>query len=169
MKNIIASDFWQWAFSDFMSNALRGVLAEYIVACAADCTHCSRTEWNAYDLQTKSGLKIEVKSAAYLQSWEQKKPSSIRFDIALKKGWNAVTNQSAGEALRSADLYVFCIFAAKEKKIADPLNPDQWFFLVCPTSVLNQHFGVRKSVSLSTLEAIGLERLNFDALRAKIL
>ncbi len=35
---------------DFMSNALRGVLAEYIVACAADCTHCSRTEWNAYDL-----------------------------------------------------------------------------------------------------------------------
>ncbi len=99
----------------------------------------------------------------------KKKTSSIRFDIALKKGWNAETNQSAGEALRSADLYVFCIFAAKDKKIADPLNPDQWFFLVCPTSVLNQHFGVRKSVSLSTLEAIGLERLNFDTLRAKIL
>lgn len=128
MKNIIASDFWQWAFSDFMSNALRGVLAEYIVACAADCTHCSRTEWNAYDLQTKSGLKIEVKSAAYLQSWEQKKPSSIRFDIASKKGWNAVTNQSAGEALRSADLYVFCIFAAKEKKNCRPTQSRSMVF-----------------------------------------
>lgn len=168
MKNICASDFWKWAYSDFMSNALRGVLAEYIVARASNCTHRSRKEWDAYDLETESGLKIEVKSAAYLQTWEQKRHSIIRFDIASKKAWYFQTNQSAKEALRSADLYVFCIFATKDKKFADPLNPNQWFFLMCPTSTLSKHFGTQRSVSLSALEAIGLERLDFDALGTKI-
>jgi|CXWL01.1.fsa_nt_gi hypothetical protein len=168
MKSINASNFWQWAYSDFMSNALRGVLAEYIVAHAADCTHSPRIEWDAYDLQTKSGLKIEVKSAAYLQSWEQKRHSPIRFDVAPKKGWNAKINQSAKEASRSADLYVFCVFSAKEKESADPLNPNQWFFLLCPTSLLNERLKTQKSVSLSSLEAIGLERLSFDALSATV-
>ncbi|MBK7492794.1 MAG: hypothetical protein KBF68_01740 [Nitrosomonas sp.] len=168
MKSINASDFWQWAYSDFMSNALRGVLAEYIVAHAANCTHCPRTEWDAYDLQTQSGLKIEVKSAAYLQSWEQKRHSPIRFDVAPKKGWDAKTNQSAKEASRSADLYVFCVFSAKEKESANPLNPSQWFFLMCPTSLLNERLETQKSVSLSSLEAIGLKRLSFEALSAAI-
>ncbi|AXG97954.1 hypothetical protein DVJ83_00840 [Deinococcus wulumuqiensis] len=45
-----STDFWRWAYSDFLSNALRGVLAEYIVAQAAGCTHRARTEWDAYDL-----------------------------------------------------------------------------------------------------------------------
>jgi hypothetical protein len=44
MKLIDAKDFWQWAFSDFMSNALRGVLAEYIVASKINCANRPRTE-----------------------------------------------------------------------------------------------------------------------------
>lgn len=164
MKSINASDFWQWAYSDFMSNALRGVLAEYIVAHAASCTHRPRTEWSAYDLQTDAGLKLEVKSAAYLQSWEQKRHSPLRFDIAPKKGWDAQTNTSAQASARSADMYVFCVFAAKEKDGADPCNLSQWFFLVCPTALLNERFGAQKSVALSSLEALGLERLSFELL-----
>lgn len=54
---IEAQDFWQWALSDFKSNALRGVLAEYIVTRALVCLHAPRTEWNAYDLVIADGTK----------------------------------------------------------------------------------------------------------------
>jgi len=64
-----AQEFWKWAFSDFMSNALRGVLAEYIVACAIGCTERLRVECDAYDLVTPDGTRIEVKPSAYLQTW----------------------------------------------------------------------------------------------------
>ncbi len=58
--------FWRWAASDLVSNTLRGILAEYIVACALDLPQEVRVEWDAFDLKTAQGLKIEVKSAAYL-------------------------------------------------------------------------------------------------------
>lgn len=112
LNSIDPTDFWQWAYSDFLSNALRGVLAEYIVAQAVGCTHRPRTEWDAYDLKTDSGLKIEVKSSAYLQTWAQRQHSPIRFDIGLKRGWDAASNLYATEAIRSADVYVFSVFAS---------------------------------------------------------
>jgi hypothetical protein len=73
--------FWQWAFSNLASNALRGVLAEYIVACDLGVSAGTRTEWDAYDLKTPEGIKVEVKSAAYLQSWQQSAHSKVCFDI----------------------------------------------------------------------------------------
>lgn len=111
LTRIEPAAFWRWAYSDFLSNALRGVLAEFIVAQALGGDSRPRTEWDAYDLITKDGLKIEVKSSAYLQSWQQHRPSTIRFDIGLKRGWDAATNVYASEAGRAADVYVFCVFA----------------------------------------------------------
>ncbi|WP_051517282.1 hypothetical protein [Deinococcus phoenicis] len=164
MNSIDPTDFWQWAYSDFLSNALRGVLAEYIVAQAVGCTHRPRTEWDAYDLKTDAGLKIEVKSAASLQTWPQRQPSLIRFDIDLKRGWDAETNVYAAEATRAADVYVFCVFTAQDRATANPLNLEQWFFLICPTELLNQRFPTQKSVSLSSLEALGLARVDVKEL-----
>ena len=161
-------EFWRWAFSDFLSNALRGVLAEYIVAQALGGSVSPRVEWDAYDLKSESGLKIEVKSSAYLQSWAQQKPSAIRFDIGLKRGWDAETNVSAAEPGRSADVYVFCIFAEQNRAQANPLRLEQWFFLVCPTAVLNQRFPHQKSVALSALEALPLSRLSFTELAEQL-
>jgi hypothetical protein len=40
-------DFWQWSRSDLLSNATRGVLAEYIVASALGLTRGVRGEWDA--------------------------------------------------------------------------------------------------------------------------
>jgi hypothetical protein len=65
-------DFWRWAFSDLTSNALRGVLAEYLVARALGADRGARTEWDACDVCAPDGTRIEVKSAAYLQSWSQR-------------------------------------------------------------------------------------------------
>jgi len=168
MKLIDAKDFWQWAFSDFMSNALRGVLAEYIVGSALNCTNSPRAEWDAYDLKTADGTRIEVKSSAYLQTWAQKQHSSIRFDIGLKKAWDAKTNSSQKEATRSADVYVFSIFASTEKTTANPLDTSQWFFLACSSEFLNREFGKQSSVGLASLEQKGLKRILFDYLNDEI-
>src|SRR6185503_5716161 len=84
-------DFWRWSASDLVSNASRGILAEYIVACALNIADGVRGDWDAYDLLTPSGVKIEVKSAAYLQSWFHKKLSNIVFSIRPTRSWDAST------------------------------------------------------------------------------
>jgi hypothetical protein len=105
--NLKLLDFWQWSQSDLLSNATRGVLAEFIVASALGLDKDSRTEGDAYDLKSEKDLKIEIKSAAYLQSWKQKKLSAIKFGIAPTKGWFADTNEFSAETKRHADLYIF--------------------------------------------------------------
>jgi hypothetical protein len=119
-------------------------------------------------LVTDDGLKIEVKSSSYLQTWEQKKHSVIRFDIGHKRAWDSKTNTASSEAIRSADIYVFCVFSATEKSTADPLDLEQWFFLVCSTTTLNEKLGAQKSVGLASLEQFGLERLSFKQLAGAI-
>ncbi|MEK3854076.1 hypothetical protein [Cytobacillus sp. FSL H8-0458] len=58
-------DFWNWGFSDLLSNSLRRVFAEFLVGSALDSLNQSRIELDAYDLIYR-GKKIEVKSAAYV-------------------------------------------------------------------------------------------------------
>ena len=83
-------DFWAWAFSDLVSNTERGKLAEYLVAKAMGCgTQISQT-WESYDLLSPEGIKIEVKTSAYIQSWKQKAFSKISFGIAKTKFWDGL-------------------------------------------------------------------------------
>ena len=68
-------DFWAWAYSDLLSNISRGVLAEYIVKSALslkanDENPTARIVWYPYDLEGPRGIRIEVKSAACVQSWD---------------------------------------------------------------------------------------------------
>ena len=78
--------FWRWSCSDLVSNATRGRLAEFIVAKALGIsTDCVRDEWGAYDL-TMGHIKVEVKSAAFVQSWHQDKLSKISFFDAKDQG-----------------------------------------------------------------------------------
>ena len=57
--------FWQWAYSDLVGNTERGALAEFIVACALGTEKESRISWNSYDLVSKEGVTIEVKTSGY--------------------------------------------------------------------------------------------------------
>jgi hypothetical protein len=102
--------FWQWSSSDIVGNAMRGVIAEYIVASAMGVTDGTRVEWDAYDVETTEGIRVEVKSAAYIQSWAQKKLSNIQFGIRPTQNENSPTT----EAIRQADVYVFCLLANKD-------------------------------------------------------
>lgn len=71
------SDFWSWAFSDLVANTTRGLIAEYLVARALDADQGCRTEWDAWDVVTPDGIKVEVKSSAYIQSWGIKQGQAI--------------------------------------------------------------------------------------------
>ena len=170
MQTINKNKFWEWAFTDCVSNSLRGVLAEFIVGKAVQCLDRPRVEWDDYDLKTKDGIKIEVKSSAYVQSWHVKesKPSQINFDIASKKGWSSETRITSKEAKRSANVYVFCVLKEKNHELVDPLDLDQWFFLVLSTKTINESLGNQKSVSLARLEKLGCIRLRFDNLASEI-
>ncbi|MCX2678825.1 hypothetical protein OOZ15_02625 [Galbibacter sp. EGI 63066] len=136
--NFNLTDFWSWSQSDLLNNTLRGVLAEYIVRQDLGIKKSTRTEWDAYDLETKNGIKIEIKSAAYLQSWKQNNLSQISFNIAPTKGWNAETNEYSTETKRQSDYYVFCLLHHKDKSTVDPTKLEQWTFYVLQTHILNK-------------------------------
>lgn len=158
--------FWRWAHSDLLGNALRGILAEFIVAKAIGAETEMREEWDAFDLVSPSGAKVEVKSAAYLQSWEQKQLSKIQFTIKPTRAWEGAHGR--GEARRQADKYVFCLLDHKHRETVDPTNLDQWLFYVLDTKTLDEELGPQKSLSLSGLQAICERGLNFAELNNAI-
>ena len=143
--------FWQWSASDLVSNALRGRLAEFLVAQALGIAEGVRAEWDAYDLRTHQGLTIEVKSAAYLQTWVQKTLSSISFDIAPTRFWEATTNVTATDMRRHADLYVFALLAHRDKLTLDAMDLSQWEFYLLRRDSLDVRLPKQKQLSLSTL------------------
>jgi len=147
--------FWQWSASDLVSNATKGIIAEYIVAHALGLAEKDvRNEWAAYDLETPSGIKVEVKSAAYVQTWHQKRHSSISFLTPKTRAWDADTNIQSKETKRQADVYVFALLSHTDKATIDPLNLDQWRFYVLPTAVLDARTRSQHSIALKSLEKL---------------
>ncbi|MCB0035653.1 MAG: hypothetical protein KDE51_16585, partial [Anaerolineales bacterium] len=94
----------------------------------------------------------EVKSAAYLQSWAQKKLSTIQFNIKPTHSWDDETESRSLTKARQADVYIFCVLHHTDKATVDPLNLDQWRFYLLSTKSLNKAAGEKKSISLSTLK-----------------
>lgn len=146
-------DFWSWNVSDLVSNTTRGRLAEFIVARALGVpTDDVRDEWGAFDLTTPTGIKVEVKSAAFVQSWSQQKLSTICFKVPETRAWDPETNRQGEVARRQADVYVFALLAHRDKETVDPMDVGQWRFYVLPTSVLDRRTRSQHSISLKTLE-----------------
>lgn len=164
--NLSIVDFWAWAYSDILSNANRGVLAEFLVGAALGVISEARIEWDAQDL-IYGETKIEVKSSAYLQSWEQKALSKIVFDIAPKLSWNASTNTYANVATRAADIYVFGLFAEQDESKANVLDTSQWKFYILPTNVINQQLGQQKTISLNPLRKLS-SPVTYTAIRKTV-
>ena len=148
-------DFWQWAYSDIVGNINRGILAEFIVARVLGSPEAVRTIWTSYDLDTSTGVKVEVKSAAYLQSWSQKEVSWPMFSIGRTFGWDPQTGEDTKERRRHSDVYVFCLLAYKDDKhYLNPLDLRQWVFYVVATSEIDAEFGDRKQASLPQVQGL---------------
>ena len=172
-KYASVKDFWAWANSDISNNTIRGVIAEFLVAQALDIDILKsfRKEWEPYDL-LYGEIKIEVKSAAFVQSWHRNccSKSPIRFDIRPKKveepehfeDKRRCKRPWSKEAKRRCHVYVFCLFAEKERGRIFPLDISQWKFYVVNTQELDE-FDMelveegkepRKNIYLSGLEKI---------------
>ena len=163
-------DYWSWAYSDIVGNTNRGALAEYIVARAIGSEPAVRNDWASYDLETPSDIKVEVKSSAYLQSWNQDTVSAPSFSIRKAKEWSPETNEFGEERLRHSDVYVFCLLAYEgDKRMLNPLDLSQWEFYVVKTSEIDRIFGERSSININRVkdlsEAYAVDRL-LDAVQA---
>ena len=138
--SITMNDYWRWAYSDLADSHNRSVMAEFIVASSIGAAHLdtdtSRSAWKQYSLLSPDGYKLEVQSAAYVQSWDTEHPDHVSFQIAPLQ--------------RKSDVYIFCIYKAMEKD-ESPLDLDLWEFYVLPTSVLDEMKPVQKTITLPSL------------------
>jgi hypothetical protein len=159
-------DFWSWAYSDTLSNSNRSVFAEYLVGHALDALKEPRREWDHCDLRYKSKL-IEVKASAYIQSWAQRRPSTISFDIGLHRGWNAETNAISGVPARCADYYVFCLFADLDPDDCVVADASRWEFYVASSDELARAFGDQKRAGLSSIRRV-TSPVKFENLRTEL-
>lgn len=146
-------DFWRWGMSDVLGNTSRGILAEWLVSMALGLPKDQpRDEWAVWDITTPEGIKVEVKSAGFVQSWYQQKLSDIKFSIKRTLAWDPKTGKLGKEKSRWADVYVFALHAHKDKDTIDPLDLSQWEFFVVPTLMLNARKGSQEFIGLAALQ-----------------
>lgn len=164
-------DYWKWSTSDLLSNTLRGVLAEYLVATALGLGDKPRQEWAESDLVMRSGTKIEIKSAAYIQSWKQREFSIIGFNIARKKSaWNPETGESTylDPPQRVADVYVFCLLKHRDQGTINPLDVDQWDFYALSATRLDRECANQRTITLGRLRKLAGETVSYAKLAGAI-
>jgi len=162
-------NLWQWAYSDLIGNTERGIIAEYLVAVACGIDHKPRISWDAYDMELDNGIKIEVKSSGYLQTWKQKNFSKPMFNIPKTFAWDSTENVYETLAKRQADIYVFAVHSHKEITTINPLNTNQWEFYVISTKVLDDKVGDKKQIGLNKLQETGAIKSNFSDLLSNIM
>jgi hypothetical protein len=144
-------DFWAWALSDLRTNTVRPMLAEFLVARALCAAAQPRIEWDAYDVVTPDGVRVEVKSSGYLQAWTQARPSSIRFGGLNGRTWDAIEGYAASVSY-NADVYVFAVVTARDHASYDPLDSAQWSFWVLPRAIVEAT--TQRSLTLAQMEGL---------------
>ena len=157
-------DFWQWSASNLLNNTQRGILAEYLVAEATGADQGVRSNWENFDLETPEGIRLEVKSSAYVQSWEQSSYSDVSFDIGASQDVYAETSEKD----RRSDVYVFCLLDHKDQQTIDPTDLSQWTFYVIATEVLDEARPRQKSVVPNQLEKVGARNVPYEELGAVV-
>lgn len=157
------AQFWAYAMRDLRTNTTRGFLAEFLVAKAVGATGV-QPEWNSFDVLTPDGVKVEVKSSAYLQSWAQRTLTPPVFNRLTARSW-AFEDGEAEERSHNADVYVLALQAVQSHDEYDPLDTLQWEFYVLPVSTLAAR-GYR-SITLNALRKIA-EPVAFAGLAAAI-
>jgi hypothetical protein len=133
LEEATVGDFWAWAYSDILTNIRRGMFAEFLVGSTLGVIDSvPPAGWEDFDL-LYSGKKIEVKSSAYIQGWDQQGcVSVISFDIAERWIWDETIND--WKRGRPADCYVFCLYAEKkDRSVVSALDVNKWDFYVVPT------------------------------------
>ena len=160
-------DYWRWSGSMIADNTIRGMFTEFLVAAALGLHMKPRREWDDSDVRTESGTSIEVKSAAYYQTWKQNQPSPIQFRIAPRRSWNSETGEYREGSKRWADLYIFCVFTGRNSR--DCLDVSKWDFFVIPTGILDREVPQQKTIVFNSLKRLSPRECSFQDLKKAIL
>lgn len=166
LSDATVSDFWAWAYSDILTTTTRGMFAEFLVGSALGVTeNMPPAGWGDFDLLYED-RKIEVKASAYIQSWNQRNFSNIRFDIGERGTWDEANSTWLEELTRSADCYIFCLFAEKDRGAVNVIDATKWDFYVVSTHRINEAFKNQKTVGLRGI-ANSTEPAKIDQLRER--
>lgn len=163
-------DFWSWAYSDLIRNVNRGAFAEFIVLEAMNNQSGItprtnfRVSMDAYDLLSPDGIRVEVKSSAYIQSWESEHPARISFRIAPAKSLDSSGNYSAdSQYCRHSDVYVFCVWTAMSRE-QNILDLSLWDFYVIATKILDQKVPNQKTITFQSLLSLQPRKVDYFGL-----
>ena len=164
-------NFWSWAYSDLIRNVNRGAFAEFVVREAMN-TQCRnapprtdfRVSMDAYDLLSPDGIRVEVKSSAYIQAWESEHPARISFRIAPAKSLDSSGNYSAdSQYCRHSDVYVFCVWTAMSRE-QNILDLSLWDFYVIATKTLDQKVPNQKTITFLSLLSLQPRKVDYFGL-----
>ncbi len=164
-------DFWSWAYSDLIRNVNRGAFAEFIVLEAMNNQSGItpprtnfRVSMDAYDLLSPDGIRVEVKSSAYIQAWESEHPARISFRIAPAKSLDVSGNYSAdSQYCRHSDVYVFCVWTAMSRE-QNILDLSLWDFYVIATKILDQKVPNQKTITFQSLLSLQPRKVDYFGL-----
>lgn len=164
-------DFWSWAYSDLIRNVNRGAFAEFIVLEAMNNQSGItpprtnfRVSMDAYDLLSPDGIRVEVKSSAYIQAWESEHPTRISFRIAPAKSLDSFGNYSAdSQYRRHSDVYVFCVWTAMSRE-QNILDLSLWDFYVIATKTLDQKVPNQKTITFQSLLSLQPRKVDYFGL-----
>jgi hypothetical protein len=164
-------DFWSWAYSDLIRNVNRGAFAEFIVLEAMNNQSGItpprtdfRVSMDAYDLLSPDGIRVEVKSSAYIQAWESEHPARISFRIAPAKSLDTSGNYSVdSQYCRHSDVYVFCVWTAMSRE-QNILDLSLWDFYVIATKTLDQKVPNQKTITFQSLLSLQPRKVDYFGL-----
>ena len=91
----------------------------------------------------------------------------IRFDIGERGSWDAETNAWRPDPVRSADCYVFCLYAETERSRANVLDVSKWEFYALPTGRSNRELGNQKGVGLSRIQSM-TDSVSYGQLKERV-
>ncbi|MEU7112934.1 hypothetical protein [Streptomyces sp. NPDC046182] len=157
-------DFWRYAMPDLRTNTTRGLLAEFLVHRALGA-RVRNVEWESFDVLTGDGLRVEVKASAYVQGWDQRGPTPVRFTRLRGRAWSPQTGGPA-ESTYNADVYVFALHTAPDHAGYDPLDISQWSFYVLPGPEVEAL--AQDSLGLATLSRLAEPPVSYEGLAARV-
>jgi hypothetical protein len=164
LQNTSLLDFWKWAFSDLCDDDLKGIFAEWLVLKLLGIPGVRRVSWSNSDIITPDGVRVEVKSSAYWQSWKLmdemgitrptplypvSDKTQIRFS-GLKARGGVVPTSTEPQVFKS-QVYLFAFQHEKEIERWNAMDLSQWEFYALPGSILSKLSW--RSISLLTLRA----------------
>lgn len=164
-------DFWRYMYSNIYENT--GDIAEFLVAMALGKTESfKKYGWTQYDLDYE-GLKIEVKATQYYQPWRADNNVSEMRKFGIGKALTIEGDRTSPRA-RNNDIYVFALNEGRIKDNANPLDLNNWRFWVIPTSIFNDSYDNRSTITLDIIKSISENKgwcpqgVKFDKLKDEV-